>query len=286
MLTTGSAFHCLLCNHAQSQDFLDNCFDYFMRKPVVVNYVRCTACGLVQQEFVPEDVSSFYDDYPVHRQKSKLYSMLRRLLVGQVYAGVSQLAGRLLDFGCGDGSFLEEPRIQKFFRIGYEPNASQANAISQRLSIPVYHDLAELKADLQDRIDVITMHFVLEHVTNLHATFATACSLLKPGGVLYITIPHINSFEAHLFGRRWHGLDPPRHICFPCPSHVAEFARIHGLKIDRQSPVRFPNSFAGSIASLGHRFNPVIFAAALPVGVIFSGLVPTGARRYWLSRPS
>ena len=91
------------------------------------------------------------------------------------------------------------------------------------------------------------MHFVLEHVTDLHATFADVEALLKPGGRSHFAVPNTASWEARLFRKKWHGLDPPRHISFPDRAVVESLAREHGMTVAGQRPVPFSNGIAGSL---------------------------------------
>ncbi len=63
-----------------------------------------------------------------------------------------------------------------------------------------------------NRFDFVTMFHVLEHLPNPRLALKYAGDLLKPGGTLIIQVPNIASFQARLFGRRWYGLDVPRHV--------------------------------------------------------------------------
>ena len=35
---------------------------------------------------------------------------------------------------------------------------------------------------------------------------------LKPGGIYYVALPNIDSWESHIFGSYWYGLELPRHL--------------------------------------------------------------------------
>jgi hypothetical protein len=191
----------------------------------------------------------------------------------------------LLDYGCGDGSFLEDQAERGFVRVGYEPDSTHASALATRLSVPVYSDPSLLEREHVGTVDVLTMHFVLEHVTDLDGTFRMASRLLSSSGELYVVLPQPSSFEARLFGKRWHGLDPPRHISFPERAAIMELARRQGMDVVASSPVPFPNGFAGSIpVVLSGRFRVALFAMALPFGIAFARALPEGARAYRLRK--
>jgi predicted SAM-dependent methyltransferase len=56
------------------------------------------------------------------------------------------------------------------------------------------------------------MFHVLEHLPNPRFALEYAKGLLRPGGMLIIQVPNVSSLQARVFGRRWYGLDVPRHV--------------------------------------------------------------------------
>lgn len=287
--STGSPFACLVCGGGDARLELEGCKDYYLGKPFVVSYVRCARCGLLQQHPLPRDVAAFYDDYPIHAPKSPLYKRLRDALLGSVYFDASRLppGAAILDYGCGDGSFLGGLGGARNPRLGYEPGAAHAARLTAQLGVPVYSDAEALLHEQRGMLDAVTLHFVLEHLTDLHGAFARIAALLKPGGELYIVVPDASSFEARLFGRRWHGLDPPRHISFPDRAAIDRLAAEHGLARVADHAVPFPNGIAGSIPAvvLG-RFQLGLFALAMPMAVVISRAAPSGAHAFWLEKPA
>ncbi len=280
-------FQCLVCR-AESGDLVHRaCPDYYLGTPFLVDYVRCRACGLLQQSPLPEDVAPFYGAYPLHEPKSNLYATLRWLVMSPIYydARLHPAGTALLDYGCGDGGYLEAVTGRGFRLLGYEPDPGQAARLSEGLGIPVYADIESLLASHSGTLDVVTLHMVLEHLTDPDAALANARHLLKPGGTLYLVVPHVDSFEARLFGRKWHNLDPPRHISFPLPEHVRQLGERHDYTVARHGPVPFPNGFAASLpVVLSGRFRFPLFAFLFPLGIVYSRLVPTGSHAYWLTR--
>jgi SAM-dependent methyltransferase len=280
------AFRCLACEGGVADPVYLGCRDYYLAKPVTADYHRCRTCGLLQQSPLPADLASLYEDYPSHARKSALYERARRLVMSPVYCKTNALprGTALLDYGCGDGAYLAAQRGRGLVLLGYE-NAPQAARLAEDLGVPVYSDRTRMLEERGHSIDVVTMHFVLEHVTDLHGTFLDAHRLLKPDGHFYFVVPQPTSFEARLFGRRWHGLDPPRHISFPEASVVARLADRHGFALADRRAVPFPNGFAASLpVVLTGRFRFPLFALFLPLGIAFSRLVPTGAAAYELVR--
>lgn len=281
----GNSFVCLNCGHKRASQLYTDCGDLYLGKPVRVDYVRCEECDLVQQSPVPEDVTSFYEAYPVHVHKSWLYDRARRIVMKQVYYDAASLSagGLLLDYGCGDGSYLETLTGKHFELVGFEVDPVHAERLSHRLGIPVYSDGAALVAQYRNRVDVLTAHFVLEHVTDLDATFQRIGTLLCPGGTARIVVPNISSWESRVFRTKWHGLDPPRHISFPDARVVGAIAARHSLTLAEERSVAFPNGVAGSLATvLGGRFRYPLYVLFLPLGILVSAIAPSGQKAYRL----
>lgn len=261
------------------------CSDYYLGKPVRVDFVACEHCGLVQQSPVPHDVGPLYEEYPVHAARSSLVDGLSWFLMHDVYFDTSHVApgATILDYGCGNGAYLALHKGKRFDLLGFELDAVHADDLSRRLGVPVFSDVEALIHAHGGRIDVLTMHFVLEHVTDLNATFSHVSQLLKPGGHCAIVVPNFSSWECRLFGKKWHGLDPPRHISFPGPTVIDGLARRHSMRLSGTRSVAFPNGVAGSIpvvvlGTFSYRF----FLACLPLGLVLSRLAPSGASAFWL----
>jgi SAM-dependent methyltransferase len=282
-----SAFTCMCCGGRQSEVFLADCADFYLRKPVVVSYHRCADCGLVQQHPVPRDVSAYYDDYPVHQARSAGYSWFRRTLMSSVYTSPRnwKAGSRLLDFGCGDGWYVEWCKEAGLDMVGFEPSRPHAQALSERLGVPVLCDIDELRTRYAACFDVITLHFVVEHLTDFKTTFDLLATLLKPGGTIRYVVPNIDSWEFRLFRRRWHSLDAPRHISFPAAEHARRIAAASGLSYSGGFPVAFPNGFGGSLpTAIWGRFSMLAFMATLPLSLAVTRLFPSGNSAFLLSR--
>jgi SAM-dependent methyltransferase len=227
---------------------------------------------------MPTDTSSFYPpEYPMHTGRGMFLAMLRKLLIHRVYF-VPQRADKntvLLDYGCGDGSYLQSVRGRIGRIIGFEPSAGRAEQLRTGLGCEVYSSLAEAAEKLALSVDVITAHFVLEHLTGLHETFRFWRRVLKPGGILHITVPNIRSYEASLFGKKWHALDAPRHISFPEDESLSLLMKKYEFDLVEKHYGIFPNLWAASLATvLAGRYNHILFLLLIPLGFILALLMP------------
>ncbi len=271
-------FTCMLCAAKHGRPWLENCSDVYLGKSEPVHYAECCVCSLVQQHPRPDDVRAWYVAYPMHTQRGALQKMARRLFQRQVYYHPTPEAKSqvLLDYGCGGGTYLAE--VGRLFQsmCGYEPGAEHAQALSENLQACIYVDAGRLDEEQAGAIDVITVHYVLEHVMDLHAAFKSFQVLLKPGGLLYIAVPNIRSWEAQLFKRRWHGLDAPRHLQFPEACHLDKLAKEYGFEVTRIAHAVFPNTLAGSLATIGNRCRPLLLMAFVPFSWLVNHAAPQG----------
>ena len=65
-----------------------------------------------------------------------------------------------------------------------------------------------------------------------------AADLLMPGGVLVVSLPNVESWQARAFGDRWFALDLPRHLVHvPAPALIARIESL-GLRVQRTSHLR------------------------------------------------
>ena len=282
-------FKCIACEHNSGAQLLTNCRDYYLGTPYSVDYWKCEQCSLVQQSPLPQDTSAFYLSYPIHAKKSRWFNALRRMLMGGAYypAKREERSRRLLDFGCGDGWFLESCKTKNMQLMGFERDPAHAKYLTESLGIPVESDISKLLTEQAGCIDVLTMNFVVEHLTNLHQAFANANTLLKPGGWFYFSVPNFNSVESRLFGRKWHGLDAPRHISFPDDPVVRRLAQMHELELQYARRLPFPPGIAGSLpVVLSGKFRYPLFLMFLPLALFSNFLWPDSARGYWLQKGS
>jgi len=285
-----ATFNCLNCGAtAFPEAYLMNCTDRYQRTAFKADYYSCKECGLVQMHPLPVNVSALYESYPVHRDKAPLHNLARRLVMRPAYFDIRGAApgSVLLDYGCGDGWFLESCKGRQVSLLGFEPSRPLAERLSARLNLAVYWNPDRLICDHRCKVDVVTMHFVLEHLTGLAQAFGHVNQLLTRRGLFFFTVPNLDSWEARLFGKKWHGLDPPRHVSFPHGAVVQQLAHRHGLRVLRARPVAFPNGFAGScpVALAGH-FNFVLYLLALPLGILLSRAAPSGTFSYLLQKAS
>ncbi len=125
--------------------------------------------------------------------------------------------GRLLDFGCGGGSFLERTRRQGWRVTGVDVSAVAIQRVRSQLGLRAFVGSLPHPELRPASFDVITMWHSLEHVHAPLEVLRQAHRLLVPGGKLLVVVPNIDSLPFRWFGSAWNGLDLPRHLTHFAP---------------------------------------------------------------------
>lgn len=137
---------------------------------------------------------------------------------------------RVLDIGCGNGSFLHLLQRRTGVRgEGLEISPDAAAIARERYGLTVHVagiDGAEIPAGAYD---LITMFHVLEHLRDPRAALDRIASWLAPGGCLLLQVPNLDSWQSAWFGCRWTGIDIPRHLLGFTPRSLALAVKAAGL---------------------------------------------------------
>lgn len=168
---------------------------------------RCVRCRLGHTVPKPQELSSYYAPryYGNRHGLARRHCTKRRL--GFVASVIAPKRGlRLLDIGCGDGSFLLAARDAGWQVTGTELNLQPARSAG----LDVRESIDEIP--LTERFDCITMWHTLEHMADINTTLGQIAKLLKPDGKLIVSVPDNGGLQAKLFGHRWLHLDVPRHL--------------------------------------------------------------------------
>ncbi len=194
---------------------------------------RCQSCSLVFSHPMPsrERLISLYSQVvdPEYEQEreGRGQNFLRIL---KFIERLRPSKGWLLDVGCATGIFLELARDRGWEVKGVEPSSWAVSvARSKKLDV-VQGDFEQV--ELTSSFDVITMIDLIEHVANPLALVEKARKVLKPGGLLVIVTPDIDSFAARVMGRWWWHLRPA-HLCFFSRRSLTYLAGRTGFKILR-----------------------------------------------------
>jgi len=145
---------------------------------------------------------------------------------GVFLAGISRRS-RILDVGCGSGSFLRMLHAAGFRNV-------QGVDLFLEKSIAYADGLRVLKGSLDDcegEWDVIMFHHSFEHLPDPLATLTAAARRLASRGTVLVRVPLVSSYAWEKYAVAWVQLDAPRHFFLHSPRSLARAAEQAGLRI-------------------------------------------------------
>jgi 2-polyprenyl-6-hydroxyphenyl methylase/3-demethylubiquinone-9 3-methyltransferase len=161
---------------------------------------------------------------------------------------------RILDIGCGGGILCEPLARMGAEMTGIDPapgniDIARAHAAPQNLAVNYRADTAETLVAEGARFDAVLAMEVIEHVPNHAAFVATACALVRPGGLLIMSTLNrtLKSFALAIIGAeyvlRWLPKGTHKWERFVTPEELARFMRRSKMRvIDRAGVVYNPLS--------------------------------------------
>jgi SAM-dependent methyltransferase len=199
------------------------------------SYVRCSACGLVFLNPRPEaaEMQGFYDEDYYGGEDRKFRSGAEALFArARARRAVRYFSssGKVLDVGCGQGTFLQLMQAKGWKGYGTELSSRSASrALQAGLSVSV----GEIRGNQfpTDFFDLVTFWQVLEHLRDPSAVLRRVRPLLKHGGIVAISTPNVESLQARVFKGDWFHLDAPRHLFLFSPRTLGKFMGAHGFRL-------------------------------------------------------
>ena len=218
-----------------------------------LSYSRCRSCGFRFANPTPPEsvISAFYNSpfYANYRRleerrifREPYFSMsISRPEMNRLAAWLdNDPAAKILDYGCGPGSFLALLRDEFGFRSvdGIELSGDGRRIAKERYRLAIKTNVDALP---HGQYDYVSLLEVIEHIPQPDAVLRDAFTLLKPTGKILIATPSIDN-PIGLFLPSY--ADAP----YSAPCHVSLFTRkamdrlLHrlGFEVER---IQFSNSW-------------------------------------------
>lgn len=202
--------------------------------------LRCKTCGFAfrQSRFSEKQLADLYRSMDTQVYQAELSGRIRtasrHLRILSRNARRNGSPGELLDVGCASGIFLAQALDAGWRVTGLEPSEVLFKEASERIGsrgtiLPQILEEASLD---EQRFDAVTLWDVLEHVADPINLMRKCCQLLKPGGLLLLNVPDLDSREARFLGRRW-PLLLPEHLNYFNRASLTLCAQKSGLELVR-----------------------------------------------------
>ena len=181
-------------------------------------YYQCERCALVFMDPIPDDLSPFYAGG--YQALPENLEGLRAIAKNESYRLEPVLrykrAGQLLEIGPWMGIFAVNARDAGFSVSAIEIDERCVRFLRDVVGIDATQSADPVAAlrGMQQSFDVIVLWHCLEHLREPWKTLEEAAKRLKPGGILLVSLPNIESFEFTHLQDRWINLDTPRHLYF------------------------------------------------------------------------
>jgi len=228
---------CIFCGKPLGVPFLKDIHKHGM----AINVSECPECQISMVHPFPsdEEIDNLYSTGNYRTDEGTRFNFLIEYLIylGSVVKRkrIEKFtpAGKILDVGCGRGSFLEIMRRGGWDAVGSELNKETASYAEQ------VYDLKVHTGDLIDQnlapesFDAVNICGVLEHVKNPDAILSKVHRLLKSEGLLVVLVPDIRSFEFQLGRENWFHLDLPFHLFHFTEKGLGRLLRKKGFKINK-----------------------------------------------------
>jgi len=237
--------HLVVKDHSVSQESFTIC--------------KCCNCNFLFTNPRPDKdhIGDYYksEDYISHTDKSTnwinlIYKQVRKFTLQQKVNWINKHTpqkGRLLDYGCGTGHFLNHAKNKGWDSIGYEPSPEAASIARKKFNLILYDKVDELNKE--KKFDAITLFHVLEHVHDLRGTLELLLKRLKKRGTLFLAVPNFDSYDSKLFKENWAALDVPRHLYHFTQETMQYLAEEFDLRITAKEAMPFDSYYVSILSN-------------------------------------
>ena len=265
--------YCDLCQGKELKYLFDGHDRYYGIEGIFKIY-KCLSCGLMitLPRLSEKDISRYYPSnyysyinnnvrlgylykikYAITNPLEILNYILYNYLLNAERGYKIVKNGKILDFGCGNGSFLLKFRPHGMDCYGIDID-QEAIKKAKENNIKAFCSFYE--ANFNDNFfDIILASHVLEHTTEPDKILEEFTGLLKPKGILIINVPNFDSCNFKLFNECWMPLDIPRHRYSFSTEIMKKSIEKNGLRIIRIRHIPIHYTFMGSLQYYTNKFH-------------------------------
>lgn len=246
---------------------------HFYHKINHYSYYFCKNCTTLFLHPKPpsQDIIRYYKQqftYSAGGLNEKLIRQRAKLIIGQLLL-LNPKGKTLIDIGSGYGFFVNEARRHGLSAIGIEPSKKlYPTPINRIIGVNIKNVSFEqfyLK-NKTSKYDFITMIHTIEHIPNPQTLILKATKLLKPGGILYLETPNLDSHLFYTEKFNYTFLTPPDHIwLLSQKSFQLLLKTIPNINVVKISTYSYPEHFMGIVKTVVKKYFNVILGTTLSI---------------------
>jgi len=199
--------------------------------------------------------SIYYSDgnqrFPKHVEKLQnlLYNIRAKKLIK-----LNNGKGSVLDIGCGPGHLLSVFNNLGCTCKGIEFNEYSAKIPREKYGLDVIAgDITEDRLD-ETKYDIVISWHTLEHMRDPQLALKRMFNVLKPGGLLLLSVPNFGSTEAIRARSSWFHLDVPRHINHFSSSFIKNLIYTNDAEIIEESYINIEYDLFCTVQTWQNKF--------------------------------
>jgi SAM-dependent methyltransferase len=222
---------------------------------ILIDIVKCKECGLVYRynELKGSEAEKLYSKdffekgYVDKNNQERLIKAGHRLLeeITKYHT-----RGKILDVGAGTGCYLKAAKEKGWEEFGVELSSYATEFAKKKFGLEIFNGKLEDAGFPDDFFDVVIMTHTIEHLPDPANFLKEIHRILKSDGIIYLSTPNFDSFNAKRFKEKWWALQPEYHLYFFSPKTLGAMLKkcnFKIIKIDTSNPIMT----TGSLRKIG-----------------------------------
>ena len=212
---------------------------------ILIDIVGCKECGLVYRYHKLEGREAeklyskdfFEQGYIDKNNQERLIKNGHRLLeeITKYHT-----RGKILDVGAGTGCYLKAAKEEGWEEFGVELSSFATEFARKKFGLEIFNGKLEDAIFPDDFFDVVIMVHTIEHLPDPANFLREIHRILKKDGIIYLSTPNFDSFNARRFKEKWWALQPEYHLYFFSPKTLRAMLKkcnFKIIKIDTSNPI-------------------------------------------------